>query len=172
MVNDSDAAVDRVADGRFAFYENAYFLEDAAVRRQLRLENGTDASVGDLKSRTNLHIMADCVINMPISIGLQKNSPIKARVDRFVRRVLEAGLITKWLDDAMQASANSKLKEKKSEVKAVVNMQKFFGAFVALFVGYLAAVVAFISELLYFHYYVRANPDYDKYSKTVQRKNK
>lgn len=52
MINNSDAAVDRVADGKFAFYENAYFLEEAAVQRQLRSQgsrsildtNGTQIS--------------------------------------------------------------------------------------------------------------------------------
>lgn len=36
MINNSGTAVDRVANGKFAFYENAYFLEEAAVQRQLR----------------------------------------------------------------------------------------------------------------------------------------
>lgn len=52
MINNSAAAVDRVADGKFAFYENAYFLEEASVQRQLRSQgarsvvdtNGTQIS--------------------------------------------------------------------------------------------------------------------------------
>lgn len=48
-----------------------------------------------------LHIMSDCIISMPISIGLEKNSPLKPRIDEFIQRVVEAGLVLKWLDDVM-----------------------------------------------------------------------
>lgn len=36
IVNNSEDAVDRVADGKFAFYENSYFLKEAIVKRQTR----------------------------------------------------------------------------------------------------------------------------------------
>lgn len=49
----------------------------------------------------DLHIMSDCIISMPISIGLEKNSPLKPRIDEFIQRVVEAGLVLKWLDDVM-----------------------------------------------------------------------
>lgn len=35
IVRDIDAAVARVANGEFAFYENIYFLQYASVRRQI-----------------------------------------------------------------------------------------------------------------------------------------
>lgn len=57
--------------------------------------------LGEETSKHNLHIMSDCVISMPISIGLEKNSPLKPRIDEFIQRVVEAGLIHKWLGDVM-----------------------------------------------------------------------
>lgn len=51
--------------------------------------------------KRNLHIMSDCIISMPISIGLEKNSPLKPRIDGFIQRIVEAGLVHKWLGDTM-----------------------------------------------------------------------
>lgn len=46
--------------------------------------------------------MDNCVINMPVSIGLQKNSPLLQRSDRFLRRAIETGLAEKWLSDVTE----------------------------------------------------------------------
>lgn len=46
--------------------------------------------------------MDNCVINMPVSIGLQKNSPLLQRSDKFLRRAIETGLAEKWLSDVTE----------------------------------------------------------------------
>lgn len=82
IVNDSSEAVDRVAEASFAFYENTYFLKEAIVKRQLRFQmNRTNSTTNntqearDIASEDrNLHIMTDCIINMPVSIGKQTRS--------------------------------------------------------------------------------------------------
>lgn len=80
IVNSSDEAIDRVADGKFAFYENTYFLKEAVVKRQLRFQanriqsnstNNTKTLNNIVREDRSLHIMGDCVINMPVSIGCQ-----------------------------------------------------------------------------------------------------
>lgn len=48
--------------------------------------------------------MSDCIISTPVSIGLERNSPLKPRVDRFIQRVVEVGLVTKWLSDSTEES--------------------------------------------------------------------
>ncbi|XP_044271448.1 glutamate receptor ionotropic, delta-2 [Tribolium madens] len=175
LVNDSNEAVDKVAQGVFAFYENSYFLKEALVKRQLRFQiarttrNQSEREMRDIaREDRNLHIMTDCVIKMPISIGLQKNSPIKPRVDKYIRRVLEAGLVKKWLQDVMAPILNAEVQSTQEEMKAIMNMKKFFGAIVALFIGYFISVVVLIVENVYFHFFVKRNPHYNKYTRSIQ----
>lgn len=181
MINSTDAAVDRVAEGKFAFYENIYFLQEIIIKRELShkelesisSENDTELLHQTERVERNLHVMSDCVINMPISMGLQKNSPIKKRVDKFIRRTIEAGLITKWLDDVMQSIVNANVIQSDSKsVQAVMNIRKFSGAVVALIIGYICGILALAAEIIYYNCFVKRHPDFDKYSKSVQRKNK
>lgn len=181
MINSSDVAAERVAEGKFAFYENIYFLQELVVRRQISHvkthetvldENNTQISRKVERVERNLHIMSDCVIKMPISLGLQKNSPMKKRMDKLIRRTVEAGLITKWLNDVMQSIANANVQSDSRSVQAVMNIRKFSGAVVALIIGYICGIVALAIEIIYFNCYVKKHPDYDKYRRNVQRKNK
>lgn len=176
-VNDSDIAIDRITKGTFAFYENVYFLKDASVKKQLKyrtlqsnLKSNISSKIEEIaKGDHNLHIMSDCLIHMPISIGLQKNSPIKPRVDKFIRRVFEAGLIKKWLDDIMLPTVNAEIHyHTQDNTKALMNMQKFFGALVALFVGYFISIAALIVEIVYFEFSTKKHPQFDKYSKQIR----
>lgn len=174
MINDSDVAVDRVANGDFAFYENTYYLKYMSVRRQLRLqmmeekrENYDNITTLNMGNR-NLHIMNDCVINMPISIGLQKNSPILRRFNKYVRRIIEAGLVKKWLDDVMQATLQADSTETTENTKAIMNLSKLIGAFVALFIGYIFSLIVLLAEIIYYQHFVKKHPKFDKYSKTIR----
>ena len=65
VVNSSEEALKLVAEGKFAFYENIYFLKVASVLRR----KNSSMTMKDMLNERNLHIMKDCVINMPISIG-------------------------------------------------------------------------------------------------------
>lgn len=176
FVNDSRESVARVVDGRFALYENTYFLKEASVNHQARLQNtngdNESVSLGNRKNKgdRNVHIMKDCVINMPISIGLQKNSPIKPRIDKYIRKVLEAGLIRKWLDDVMQPTLNAEVPTTLETTKALMNMQKFIGAIVALSIGYFISLIVLGVEVMHFHYAVKKHPNFNKYSRKIYKK--
>ncbi|XP_050502867.1 glutamate receptor ionotropic, delta-1 [Diabrotica virgifera virgifera] len=186
-VNDSEDAVDRVAEASFAFYENTYFLKEALVKRQQRYQNMFSSS-DNLTTTTNvskpmnenvikddrtLHIMKDCIINMPVSIGLQKNSPLKPRMDKFIRRVLEAGFIKKWMDDVMQKVLTSEIQiEDTGTTKAIMNLKKFSGALVALIIGYIIGIITLIVENCYFYLKVAKNPQFNKYSRQIVKKSK
>lgn len=104
---------------------------------------------------------------MPISLGLQKNSPLKPRMDRFLRQVIEAGLIKKWLKDTMADVLAADRTETTDGVKALMNVKKMFAALAALLIGYLASFLLFICEVLYWKCVVEKNPNFNRYSNTI-----
>lgn len=120
--------------------------------------NGT--SNGDF----TLHIMSNCIINMPISLGLQKNSPIKPAVDKFLRRVIEAGLVEKWLNDVMLDTIILESPQQVEEVKALMDLKKLYGAFVLLVAGYIISILALLIEICYWYGVVKKDPLFDEYS--------
>ncbi|CAH1402456.1 unnamed protein product [Nezara viridula] len=139
VVYDSNVSISRVAQGNFAYYENIYFLHYAKVTQKSMtvFENDTiENNSHNLEGKKDLHIMSDCVINMPISLGLQKNSPLKPRVDKFLQRVIEAGLVKKWLADVMLTTVVAEAPFEKNNINAVMDLKKFVGALVALGIGY------------------------------------
>lgn len=99
--------------------------------------------------------MRDCIINMPVSLGLQKNSPLKPRVDQLIRRMLEAGLVEKWLYDVMKGAVLPGSHTENDGTKALMNLQKMYGALVALAIGYGLSFLALLGELLHFRYVVK-----------------
>lgn len=74
MVNNSEEAVNKVVESSFAFYENVYFLKDAIVKQRDKMFQSANASnhtqMESEKEPLYLHIMNDCVINMPVSLGM------------------------------------------------------------------------------------------------------
>ena len=116
--------------------------------------------------------MKDCAIHIPISLGMEKNSPLKPMVDKYLRRLIEAGLTNKWLADAIQ-DFQSSVEEEPQE--ALMDLKKFYGALIALAVGYFLSTLVLISEVLYWKYVVQKHPAFDKYNmakfyETIRRK--
>lgn len=108
--------------------------------------------------------MSNCIINMPISLGLQKNSPLKPAVDRFLRRVIEAGLVEKWLNDVMLDTTILEAPLKIEEIKALMDLKKLYGAFVVLVSGYILSVLVLLLEISYWYGVIKKDPLFDEYS--------
>uniref|UniRef100_A0A1S4GWS3 Ionotropic glutamate receptor L-glutamate and glycine-binding domain-containing protein n=1 Tax=Anopheles gambiae TaxID=7165 RepID=A0A1S4GWS3_ANOGA len=141
-------AVEKVSEGLYAYYENIYSL------RQLRSTRKSE------KARQTLHIMQECAVHMPISIGLGKNSPLKHQVDLYVRALIEGGLTRKWLSDAIeQFQSNVEIPPQ----EAIIDLKKMYAGIVALCFGYVIALFAFVVEKIYWRYYIENNPAFDKY---------
>lgn len=147
IIVDEMEAVEKVIEGQYAYYENTHFLRD------LRSDRESD--------QETLHIMRDCIIKMPISLGIQKNSPLKPTVDKYLRRLIEAGLVQKWLSDATEESARNDKSEMPPE--AVFNLNKLLGGFVFLGCGYLVGLLVVCVEVIYFKCVVTRRPGFDKY---------
>ncbi|XP_062705340.1 glutamate receptor 2 [Aedes albopictus] len=144
----AESAVERVVEGHFAYYDNVYML------KHLR------ATQKSAKARETLHIMEECAVHMPISIGMEKNSPLKPKVDKYVRALVEAGLTKKWLADAIEEfQSNVELPPQ----EATIDLQKLTAAFIALAIGYGVSLLAFGAEKLYWRCVIEKHPAYDKY---------
>lgn len=139
--------VERVAAGRFAFYESEYVLQELRSRRTESLES--------------LHIMQQCAIRMPIAVGMERNSPLRKRVDALMRRLIESGLIGKWLLEARRSYAASVEDEPQ---EALMELRKLYGALVALGVGHGVAAAVLAGEWLYWRFVVMRRPDFDRYA--------
>lgn len=139
-----------MSQGKFSYYENEYFLKEMRHKHD-------QIEANKLKF---LHIMKECAINMPISIGLEKNSPLKSSFDRLLRQVMEAGLINKWLSDSKQRFEAS-IEEPPQE--ALMDLKKLYGVVFALVIGFCLALLALIGENLYWRFVTKKNPLYDKY---------
>lgn len=88
MIGNQEDALARVAKGRFCYYENIFVLREARVSRQVleaELKKNATEHNENIATDRDLHVMEECVINMPVSLGLDKNSPLKPRVDKLVR---------------------------------------------------------------------------------------
>lgn len=170
-IDDPMEAANKVAQGIYAYYDNADFLKYISAKRKnttMVMEyfdnstmNGTE-TIEVMNAERNLHIMMDCVVNIPISIGFHKNSPLKPLADIYLRRIVEVGLVEKWLNDAMYSIRT--LNTVDNEIKALMNLKKLYGAFVALGIGYLLSTIMFLAELIHWHLIVKRDPKFDKYA--------
>ncbi|BES87668.1 Ligand-gated ion channel [Nesidiocoris tenuis] len=146
VIYDAEAAIANVAAGHYAYYENIHYLHHAKVKEKLAeaamKDNATDSESRDRSTNQDLHIMGNCAINIPVSLGLEKNSPLKPRVDVFLQRVIEAGLIKKWLFDVMIPTTVAEAPLIKTETKALMDLKKFQGALIALASGLGLASIA------------------------------
>lgn len=144
--------VERVAKGDFAYFESEYVL------RELRAQKTATTTNDD---RQTLHIMHECAIHMPIAVGMEKNSPIRERVNVLLQRLVESGLTGKWLRDAKR-SYESSIEEEPQE--ALMELRKLYGAFVALGIGFGLASFALAVEVAYWRWVVVRRPDFDPYA--------
>jgi hypothetical protein len=130
-------------------YENTHFLQK--LRTHLPESRMDD----------NLHVMKECVVVMPISIGFEKNSPMKPRADKLIRGLIEGGLINKWMLDTQKGLVS--VIEAPPQI-ALMDLNKFYGALVALGIGYALGLMALLGEKIYWTYFiVKHHPLYDPY---------
>lgn len=158
-VVDLESSIQLVAAGEFALYENSLTLQ------KLRYEYEERNTASKLK----LHIMDECAIVMPISLGLGKNSPFKEQMDKLIRYAIEGGMIQKWLKDAVMSFESSTEAEPE---EAVMNLKKFYGAIFVLICGYGIGIVVFACETLWWRFYVEKHRDFDPYRGVIVKKPK
>ncbi|XP_053625294.1 glutamate receptor ionotropic, kainate glr-3 isoform X1 [Plodia interpunctella] len=173
LVDEPFEAANKIAKGVYAYYDNKDFLKYLSVKRKnslINVDKAVNATINDTDivstdTERNLHIMTDCVVNIPISIGFHKNSPLKPLADIYLARIVEVGLVEKWLNDAMNPIRVQETNE--NEIKALMNLKKLYGAFIALAIGYILSLIGLIGELIHWHCVVKRDPQFDKYALDV-----
>ncbi|XP_068629684.1 glutamate receptor ionotropic, kainate glr-3 [Battus philenor] len=174
LIDDPDFAIKRIARGDLAYYNSKNYLKYLTVKNKInintRIYNYTLNSTDKINMDKNLHIMTDCVVNIPVSIGFHKNSPLKPLADVYLRRIVEVGLVEKWLNDVMHHIKT--LERNDEEVKALMNLKKLHGAFIALAIGYFISTICLISELMHWQFVVKKDPQFDIYSLDLYYRNK
>ncbi|XP_037957813.1 glutamate receptor ionotropic, delta-2 [Teleopsis dalmanni] len=153
VIDNIDGLTQRIAMGDYAYYDNEYFL------RHIRLMGGD-------RQNQVLHIMGDCIVHLPVAIGMTKNSPFKPNVDKYLKRFIESGLTNKWLKDITKNLPS----EEETPQEAFMDMTKFISSFGALGIGYLFSFCAIGGEKLYFKYIVERHPAYDVYNPSLYYK--
>ncbi|KAJ6650185.1 hypothetical protein Bhyg_05430, partial [Pseudolycoriella hygida] len=117
--NDFTEAIERVAKGKYAYYENEFTLKEMKAKRD-----------------------------------------VKPRFDELLRRLIEAGLVSRWLAEAVRNYGSSA-----DEMEdGLMDLKKMYGAFVALGIGYFLSVVALFGEIIYWKCVVVKSPLYDEYA--------
>ncbi|XP_011493794.1 PREDICTED: glutamate receptor 1, partial [Ceratosolen solmsi marchali] len=167
---DEQDAIAAVANGTLSYYENVHVLKYERVKRQIlevELQKNDSQENKHKFLEHNLHIMEECVINMPISLGMDKHSPLKGPVDKLIKRIMEAGFVKKWLSDITQQSKILELRQEGTVQKLLVDLDKLQGAVVALGFGYIIGIIALVGEIWYWKYIVLKNPNYNKYRKEL-----
>ncbi|OXU31196.1 hypothetical protein TSAR_015943 [Trichomalopsis sarcophagae] len=165
VTKDEQSALAAVANGTLCYYENVYVLQRERVKRQI-LEDELQKNGSQDKHKFqdhNLHVMEECVVNMPISLGMDKHSPLKHHVDKLVKRIIEAGFVEKWLSDITQQSKILELRGEGIADKALIDLDKLQGAVVALGIGYLISLLALAAETWHWRYVVMRHPNFNKY---------
>ncbi|TRY75594.1 hypothetical protein TCAL_00526 [Tigriopus californicus] len=67
------------------------------------LNFGIRAGLSNQLGQTNVFILDECFLSLPIALGLRKGSPIKPMLDYKLRQLQEGGLVQKWITDEINS---------------------------------------------------------------------
>ncbi|XP_043245512.1 glutamate receptor ionotropic, delta-1-like [Amphibalanus amphitrite] len=132
-------------------FEDAYF--------EYALSNTVIHSNGTLWPR-DIVVSKDTFMPSPLAIPVQKNAPYRRHMDHVILRLIDTGLVKKWLADALfslnlrafranvaACRRNRKDCRNDGEERQSINMQHLQGPMIILVFGHLLAIAVFILEL-------------------------
>ncbi|XP_071546555.1 uncharacterized protein [Panulirus ornatus] len=138
-----EEAIERVLAGGFSYISfKSTFLKD--------MEDLYDEMKGD----TPLHLgSTEYIVLGGNSWGARRGAPFTGQIVRMKQRMLEAGLITHWMDDLVRMRVVMADKSRagstvSSESHMVLGLDHLQGAFYLLLLGYIIAFFSFLGENL------------------------
>lgn len=85
-----------------------------------------------------------------LAFFLAKHTPWRARLDKGIRRLVEAGMVNKWYSDIMDKGSPQQ-PTKAATVEKALTLSNLQGPFLLLGFGLLAALLSFLIELVFQH---------------------
>ncbi|XP_059484310.1 uncharacterized protein LOC132201827 [Neocloeon triangulifer] len=128
--------VQEIKMGKAAFFGNAQFLGSIKTFAE-KTHSG----------KYSVHLNEECIVSLPMSLGLARNSALTSQVDKIVRRTVENGLVTKWLQES-----NFKSVPAAEAQQALVDLAKMVSVFAALGAGLFISSIVCLIEIVIFRY--------------------
>ena len=129
-------AFKNVSEGKIIMGESRQFI-DFNIRKHYTDEFG----------ETGMHVMKECLTPYRVAFGLSKGNPLTRPFGRVIQRLIEAGLVRKWMKDELDLIA--RLSEVKTEAEAKPwTLNELQGAFLVSAVMTGLAALVFLLELM------------------------
>ncbi|XP_066973634.1 ionotropic receptor 21a-like isoform X2 [Macrobrachium rosenbergii] len=94
-----------------------------------------------------LHVMKECFLPFQIGMAIPKKAPYKPNFDRIIKKIIEAGLVRKWLKDIITTSQRRGAEtETDDRVGGALTLNNLQGAWLLFGSGILIAFLMFILE--------------------------
>ncbi|XP_068218796.1 ionotropic receptor 21a-like isoform X2 [Palaemon carinicauda] len=135
-VSGTKEGIDLTAQRKYAMMENRQFLE-YTIATNFTNQYGEET----------LHVMEECFLPFQIGMALPKKAPYKPNFDNVITKIVEAGLVRKWLRDIIATSQRRgggiETEDRDGSALTLNNLQ---GAWLLLGSGILISLVMFIME--------------------------
>ena len=141
-MNYLSSALEEVVDGKSITVENRDYLD---------LYSAVYIKRGD---KSALRMVDECINPYSITIALQKYSPYKKSFDKFVTRIIEAGVMKLWKDEVITKFTKNSAKDvqttksEESKNQQPLTIDHIQGIFVAYFIGLTLSFIIFLFEIV------------------------
>jgi hypothetical protein len=115
-----------------------------------RLNNydpGTESAI-EYKSFSPQHMVKECLVSYHLAYLLPKGSPYLPPINLLIRKILEAGLVIKWVKDGLSTSSSSS--NNNEDNAKPFTIRDMLPAFLIFLAGILLSSLVFIYEMLKF----------------------
>ncbi|XP_076029745.1 ionotropic receptor 21a-like isoform X2 [Oratosquilla oratoria] len=153
-VSGIDAGMQRVLEGDFAFMNSGTFLRYQVADKYT-----------DEYGRQMLHIAKECFVPFRIGFGMPRFAVFTRRFNNVIRRVVEAGMVTRWFQDLVDKAEQKQRRKARGKsasygddddgdteeamtTTSVLSLHHLQGPIYLLLIGYGLSLIIFFLELL------------------------